>query len=48
MSSTYARMRSTEAPMQGLEFTDRAKTIPVWRVPEQSTPLKSKSFGTVA
>lgn len=43
MSSTYARMRSTEAPMAGLEFTHRTNTVPAWRRDDdapQQTPLK--------
>lgn len=44
MSAIYGRMRGTEAPMQGLEFTNRPKSIPAWRTDygEQTTPLKSK------
>ena len=44
MSSTFGRARSTEAPMVGIEFTNRAKTIPAWRVGadnDQSGALKS-------
>lgn len=31
MASVYARARSKEAPMTGIEFTNRASTTPVWR-----------------
>ena len=32
MVSVYARGRSTEAPMTGIEFTNRSKVTPAWRV----------------
>ena len=32
MASVYARGRSTEAPMTGIEFTNRSKITPAWRV----------------
>ncbi|EJD04486.1 uncharacterized protein FOMMEDRAFT_19705 [Fomitiporia mediterranea MF3/22] len=35
MSAVYARARSKEAPMVGIEFTNRSKTIPAWRVDMQ-------------
>ncbi|KAH8120725.1 Di-sulfide bridge nucleocytoplasmic transport domain-containing protein [Phellopilus nigrolimitatus] len=44
MSTTYGRARSTEAPMSGIEFTNRARTIPAWRVDAQNQnapPLKT-------
>ncbi|KAI5119799.1 hypothetical protein M0805_006596 [Coniferiporia weirii] len=42
MSTMYARARSTEAPMTGIEFTNRTNTIPAWRLDanNQNAPLK--------
>ncbi|KAL5534708.1 hypothetical protein ACEPAG_1172 [Sanghuangporus baumii] len=35
MAAIYARARSKEAPMVGIEFTNRAQTVPAWRVNAQ-------------
>lgn len=43
MAAIYGRARSTEAPMDGLEFTNRANTVPAWRVNSASAPFASSS-----
>ena len=35
MAAIYARARSKEAPMVGIEFTNRTRTIPAWRMEQE-------------